>query len=50
MIDKVAPRYDSRIVPSTIRTKMIGMLVWGRASDRDPMEVVLAGSSLLAAT
>jgi ubiquinone/menaquinone biosynthesis C-methylase UbiE len=40
--DKVASRYDSHQVSSPIGTKMIGRLVWGRASDRDSMEGVLS--------
>jgi SAM-dependent methyltransferase len=40
--DKVASRYDPHLVSSTIVTKMIGLLVWGRASDCDPMEQVLS--------
>lgn len=40
--DKVAPRYDPALVSSTIVAKLTGLLVWGRASDRDPMERVLS--------
>jgi ubiquinone/menaquinone biosynthesis C-methylase UbiE len=40
--DKVAGRYDPAMVSATLVTKMIGLLVWGRASDRDPMEQVLS--------
>jgi ubiquinone/menaquinone biosynthesis C-methylase UbiE len=40
--DKVAARYDSHQVSSPLGTKMIGLLVWGRASDRDSMEEVLS--------
>jgi len=38
--DKVAARYDP--TASTLPTKILGWIVWGRASDCDPMEQVLS--------
>ncbi len=38
--DKVAARYDP--TASMLPTKVLGWIVWGRASDRDPMEEVLS--------
>jgi ubiquinone/menaquinone biosynthesis C-methylase UbiE len=40
--DKVAPRYDSYMMSSTVPMKIVGRIVWGFASDRDPMDSVLA--------
>ena len=40
--DKVAARYDPGITASTLRAKILGWIIWGRASDRDPMEKVLS--------
>ncbi len=40
--DKVAARYDPGITASTVRAKILGRIIWGRASDRDPMEKVLS--------
>ncbi len=40
--DKVAARYDPCITASTLRAKVVGRIIWGRASDRDPMEEVLS--------
>jgi SAM-dependent methyltransferase len=40
--DRVAPRYDSHMLSSTIATKIVGRVVWGGLSDRDPMEEVLS--------
>ncbi len=38
--DKVAARYDP--TASTLPTKVLGWIIWGRASDCDPMEQVLS--------
>ncbi len=38
--DKVAARYDP--TASTLATKVLGWIIWGRASDREPMEQVLS--------
>jgi SAM-dependent methyltransferase len=38
--DKVAARYNP--TASTLPTKVLGWIIWGRASDRDPMEKVLS--------
>ncbi len=38
--DKVAVRYDP--CASTLPTKVLGWIIWGRASDCDPMEEVLS--------
>ena len=40
--DKVAARYDPGITASTVRAKVVGRIIWGRAGDRDPMEKVLS--------
>jgi len=40
--DKVAARYDPGITAATLRAKVLGRIIWGRASDRDPMEEVLS--------
>jgi SAM-dependent methyltransferase len=40
--DKVAARYDPHITASTLPTKVLGWIIWGRASDRDPMKQVLS--------
>lgn len=40
--DKVAARYDPDITAATLRAKVLGRIIWGRASDRDPMEEVLS--------
>jgi SAM-dependent methyltransferase len=40
--DKVAARYDPGITASTLRARVLGRVVWGRASDRDQMEEVLS--------
>jgi len=38
--DKVAARYDP--TAATLATKVLGWIIWGRASDADPMEQVLS--------
>lgn len=40
--DKAAGRYDPCITSSTISTKVVGRIIWGRTSDLDPMEKVLS--------
>jgi ubiquinone/menaquinone biosynthesis C-methylase UbiE len=40
--DRVAARYDPGIAASTLRAKVLGRIIWGRACDRDPMEKVLS--------
>jgi len=40
--DKVAWRYDPCLTASSIPMKVLGRIVWGRASDRGPMEEVLS--------
>lgn len=40
--DRIAARYDPHITASSLRTRALGWLVWGRASDLDPMEEVLS--------
>ena len=40
--DKVAARYDPGITAATLRAKVLGRIIWGRASDRDAMEEVLS--------
>jgi len=40
--DKVAARYDPGITAATLRAKVLGRIIWGRAGDRDPMEEVLS--------
>jgi ubiquinone/menaquinone biosynthesis C-methylase UbiE len=40
--DKVAARYDPGITAATLRAKVLGRIVWGRASDHDAMEEVLS--------
>jgi len=40
--DKTAARYDPGITASTVRAKILGRIIWGRAGDRDPMEEVLS--------
>jgi SAM-dependent methyltransferase len=40
--DKVAARYDPGVTASTVGAKILGRIIWGRASDRDPMERVLS--------
>jgi SAM-dependent methyltransferase len=40
--NKAAARYDPGITASTLPTKVLGWIIWGRASDRDPMEKVLS--------
>jgi len=40
--DKVAARYDPGITAATVAAKVVGRIIWGRASDRDPMEKVLS--------
>jgi hypothetical protein len=40
--DKIAARYDPCITASTLRAKILGRIIWGRPSDRDPMEEVLS--------
>jgi SAM-dependent methyltransferase len=40
--DKAAPRYDSYMMSSTVPMKIVGRIVWGFASDLDPMDSVLA--------
>jgi len=40
--DRAAPRYDSHMTSATIPIKVIGRIVWGFASDRDPVGKALA--------
>lgn len=40
--DKVANRYDPYITSSTVPMRVVGRIFWGFASDRDPMDKVLA--------
>lgn len=40
--DKVAKRYDPGITASTLRSKVLDRIIWGRAGDLDPMEEVLS--------
>jgi ubiquinone/menaquinone biosynthesis C-methylase UbiE/uncharacterized protein YbaR (Trm112 family) len=40
--DKVASRYDPYITASSISMKVVGRIIWGCASDRDPMDEVLS--------
>jgi ubiquinone/menaquinone biosynthesis C-methylase UbiE len=40
--DKVAARYDPGITAATLRAKVLGRIIWGRAGDREPMEEVLS--------
>lgn len=40
--DRIAARYDPHITASSIRAKVLGRIIWGRASDLDPMEAVLS--------
>ncbi len=40
--DKAAPRYDSHMMSSTVRMKVVGRIVWGVASDRDPISKAMA--------
>ncbi len=40
--DRIAGRYDPHITASSLRTKALGWIIWGRASDLDPMEEVLS--------
>jgi ubiquinone/menaquinone biosynthesis C-methylase UbiE/uncharacterized protein YbaR (Trm112 family) len=40
--DKAAPRYDSYMMSSTVPMKIVGRIVWGFASDRDPIDNALA--------
>jgi ubiquinone/menaquinone biosynthesis C-methylase UbiE len=40
--DKMAARYDPGITAATLRAKVLGRIIWGRASDRDQMEEVLS--------
>jgi ubiquinone/menaquinone biosynthesis C-methylase UbiE len=40
--DKVVPRYDSYMLSSTTPMRVLGRVVWGFASDRDPIDKVLA--------
>jgi len=40
--DKVAKRYDRGITASTLRSRVLGRIIWGRAGDLDPMEEVLS--------
>ncbi len=40
--DKVAARYDPGITASTLGARVLGWIIWGHASDRDPMEKVLS--------
>lgn len=39
--DKAVPRYDSYMMSSTILIRIIGRIVWGFASDRDPVDNAL---------
>jgi SAM-dependent methyltransferase len=40
--DKAAPRHDSYMMSSTIPMRIVGRIVWGFASDRDPVGKALA--------
>jgi len=40
--DRVVPRYDSYMLSSTIPIRVLGRIVWGFASDRDPIDKALA--------
>ncbi len=40
--DKVVPRYDSHMLSSTIPMRIVGRIVWGFASDCDPVSKALA--------
>jgi SAM-dependent methyltransferase len=40
--DKVVPRYDSYMLSSTIPMRVLGRIVWGFPSDRDPIDKALA--------
>ena len=40
--DKVAARYDPGITAATLRARVLGRIIWGRASDRDQMKEVLS--------
>ncbi len=40
--DKTAPRYDAYMMSSTVPMKIVGRIVWGFASDRDPVSNALA--------
>ena len=40
--DKAAARYDPCITAATLRAKVLGRIIWGRAGDRGPMEEVLS--------
>lgn len=40
--DRIASHYDAHITASSIRTKALGWIIWGRATDLDPMEEVLS--------
>jgi SAM-dependent methyltransferase len=40
--DRAAARYDPCITGSTLSTKIVGRIIWGRAGDRDPMDKVLS--------
>jgi len=35
--DKAAPRYDSYMMSATVPMRVVGRIVWGFASDRDPV-------------
>lgn len=40
--DRIATQYDRCITASSLRMKLFGWLIWGHASDRDPMKQVLS--------
>jgi SAM-dependent methyltransferase len=40
--DRVVPRYDSYMLSSTIPMRVVGRIVWGFPSDRDPIDKALA--------
>ncbi len=40
--DRIAARYDPCITASSLRARALGWIIWGRASDLDPMEEVLS--------
>ncbi len=40
--DQVVPRYDSHMLSSTIPMRVLGRIVWGFPSDRDPIDKALA--------
>jgi len=40
--DKATPRYDSHMMSSTVLIKLVGRIVWGFPSDRDPISKAMA--------